>query len=122
MDGEWLGFGCGAHSTRGGVRWKNVASTEEYVRRLDQGTSPDIDVRPLSANERLGDALFTGLRLTEGVNLDVIRANYAVDVWGRFGTELEPFLKAGILRREGPRLWLRREGMLLAHEVMTTFV
>ena len=23
-DGEWLGFGCGAHSTRGGVRWKNV--------------------------------------------------------------------------------------------------
>ena len=24
-DGEWLGFGCGAHSTRDGVRWKNVA-------------------------------------------------------------------------------------------------
>ena len=24
-DGEWLGFGCGAHSTRDGVRWKNIA-------------------------------------------------------------------------------------------------
>ena len=24
QDGEWLGFGCGAHSTVGGVRWKNV--------------------------------------------------------------------------------------------------
>ena len=23
-DGEWLGFGCGAHSTRDGVRWKNT--------------------------------------------------------------------------------------------------
>ena len=33
-DGEWLGFGCGAHSTRGGVRWKNVSSTEEYVDRI----------------------------------------------------------------------------------------
>ena len=22
-DGEWRGFGCGAHSTIGGVRWKN---------------------------------------------------------------------------------------------------
>ena len=32
-DGEWLGFGCGAHSTRGGVRWKNISSTEEYVDR-----------------------------------------------------------------------------------------
>ncbi|HMD34086.1 MAG TPA: radical SAM family heme chaperone HemW, partial [Vicinamibacterales bacterium] len=27
-DGEWLGFGCGAHSTRAGVRWKNTSSTE----------------------------------------------------------------------------------------------
>ena len=24
-DGEWLGFGCGAHSTRDGVRWKNLS-------------------------------------------------------------------------------------------------
>src|SRR4030095_7602918 len=30
-DGEWLGFGPGAHSTRGGVRWKNRPSTQEYV-------------------------------------------------------------------------------------------
>ncbi len=45
QDGEWLGFGCGAHSTRRGVRWKNVASTEDYIahlggarRGLDDGT------------------------------------------------------------------------------------
>ena len=30
-DGEWLGFGCGAHSTRKGIREKNIASTEDYV-------------------------------------------------------------------------------------------
>src|SRR5918994_6548046 len=29
-DGEWLGFGCGAPFTRGGVRWKNLSSTQEY--------------------------------------------------------------------------------------------
>ena len=47
--------------------------------------SPAIDHRPLSPEERLGDALFTGLRLTEGVNLDAIRAAYGVDVWARYG-------------------------------------
>src|SRR5688572_23002120 len=26
-DGEWLGFGPGAHSTRGGTRWRNVSAT-----------------------------------------------------------------------------------------------
>jgi oxygen-independent coproporphyrinogen-3 oxidase len=121
-DGEWLGFGCGAHSTRGAIRWKNVASTQEYVRLLEDAESPAVDHRPRSLEERLGDALFTGLRLTEGVNLDVIRAVYGVDVWARHGRELEPCLLAGLLRREGPRMWLTRQGMLLAHEVMAIFV
>jgi oxygen-independent coproporphyrinogen-3 oxidase len=122
IDGDWLGFGCGAHSTRRAVRWKNVASTDEYIQRLQRCESPAIDHHPLSPDEHLGDVLFTGLRLTEGVNLDAIRAVHGVDVWARYGASLEPFLQAGILRREGPRLWLTRQGMLLAHEVMTTFV
>jgi oxygen-independent coproporphyrinogen-3 oxidase len=121
-DGEWLGFGCGAHSTRGALRWKNVSSTEEYTRRLEDAESPAVDHRPLSPAERLGDALFTGLRLTEGVNLDTIRSVYGVDVWARHGRELEPFLQAGLLRHAGSRLWLTRQGMLLAHEIMAIFV
>ena len=39
-DGEWLGFGCGAHSTRDGVRWKNVSATEDYVARVTTGAEP----------------------------------------------------------------------------------
>ena len=121
-DGEWLGFGCGAHSTRDGIRWKNVSATEDYVTRIAAGADTATDVRRLSADERLGDALFTGLRLTDGVNLDAIRARYGVDVWARYGPSLEPFVEAGCLRREGSRLYLTRQGMLLAHEVMAVFV
>jgi oxygen-independent coproporphyrinogen-3 oxidase len=122
QDGDWLGFGCGAHSTRRGVRWKNVPSTEEYVSRIDEGQSTWIDRRALSLEERLGDTLFTGLRLTEGVNLDVIRDRYGVDVWGRYGSELVPCQQAGLLERDGSRMFLTRQGMLLAHEVMSIFV
>jgi len=122
QDGEWLGFGCGAHSTRDGVRWKNVSSTEEYIARIGREESAAVDIHALSAGERMGDALFTGLRLTEGVDLETIRARYDVDVWERFGPELRPFLEEGCLRRDGPRLKLSRRGMLVAHEVMTIFV
>jgi oxygen-independent coproporphyrinogen III oxidase len=121
-DGEWLGFGCGAHSTRGGVRWKNVAATAEYIDRVARAEAVGIDYRELAMEERLGDALFTGLRLTDGVNLDAIRAAYGVDVWARYGAELEPFVRAGLLHRQETRMWLSRQGMLLAHEVMATFV
>jgi len=121
-DGAWLGFGSGAHSTRDGVRWKNVSSTADYLSRIEAGIPTAVDVRRLSHGEQLGDALFTGLRLTQGVNLDGIQERYAVDVWQRYGADLEPFLEDGRLRREGPFLYLTREGMLLAHEVMAIFV
>jgi oxygen-independent coproporphyrinogen-3 oxidase len=121
-DGEWIGFGCGAHSTCAGVRWKNVSSTEEYVCRIEGSESTAVDRRQLSPEERLGDALFTGLRLNEGLDVTAIQTRYGVDVWRRYGHELDRFVQGGWLRRDGARLWLTRQGMLLAHEVMTVFV
>jgi oxygen-independent coproporphyrinogen III oxidase len=121
-DGEWLGLGCGAHSTRGGERWKNISATGEYVDRVMAGQTIAMDVRTMTPNERLEDALFTGLRLTEGVNADRTGRRYGVDVWARYGDDLQPFIQAGVLRREGPQLRLTREGMLVANEVMRVFV
>ena len=69
-DGEWLAFGCGAHATRGGIRWKNVSGTEDYIARVTKGGDPVTERRVLSASERLEEALFTGLRLCEGIDLD----------------------------------------------------
>ena len=121
-DGEWLGFGCGAHSTRDGVRWKNVSGTEDYVSRLTAGRSAVVDRRVLTRDERLEDALFTGLRLAEGIDIEATGSKYEVDVWARFGANLEPFLAGGLLCRDGPRLRLTREGMLVANEIMAVFV
>ncbi len=121
-DGEWLGFGCGAHSTRRGTRWKNVSATDEYVGRIEQGRTTAIEVRQMSVSERLGDALFTALRLVEGVDEDAVARRYGVDVWARFGPDLEPFLENGVLRRQARHLFLTRQGMLVANEVMSVFV
>ena len=121
-DGEWLAFGCGAHSTRGGVRWKNVSGTEDYIERVTSGRSLVTDRRDLSASERLEETLFTGLRLTEGLDIETAGRRYGTNVWERFGSALEPFLRQKWLILEGPRLRLTREGMLMANEVMAVFV
>jgi len=121
-DGEWLGFGPGAHSTREGVRWKNTSSTEEYIDRVRAGAALAVDLRRLTPDERLGDALFTALRLVDGIDGNAIQTRYGVDVWRRYGADLEPFIEAGCLRRDGARLSLTRQGMLVAHEIMTVFV
>jgi oxygen-independent coproporphyrinogen-3 oxidase len=123
QDGEWLGFGCGAHSTRGGVRWRNVAATMEYIQRVTAGQSLAADRRVLDAATRLEEALFTGLRLRDGLDLPVMAARYGVDVWGRYGGELQRGVDAGLLVHEPQRrLRLTRSGMLMANEVMTAFL
>jgi len=121
-DGEWLGFGCGAHSTWRGVRWKNVSATEEYVRRVTERATVVSERRELPPSAQLEEALFMGLRLSEGVDLQGIAGRYGVDVWNRYGSALQPHLEAGLLRKEGSRLWLSRHGMLLSQEVMAVFV
>jgi oxygen-independent coproporphyrinogen III oxidase len=121
-DGQWLGLGCGAHSTRDGARWKNVSSTEEYVARLGAGQETAVDVHRLSPEEHLGDALFTGLRLAQGVDLRAIQARHGVDVWARHGRDLQRFVDAGWLVHNSGRLRLTRRGMLVSHEVMMVFV
>jgi oxygen-independent coproporphyrinogen-3 oxidase len=121
-DGEWLGFGCGAHSTRHGVRWKQVTSAAEYVSRIETGADLVIERRILSPQERLEERLFTGLRLSDGIDLAEVAREGGVDVWQRYGNDLSPHLDAGLLVREAERLRLTRQGMLLAHEVMAVFV
>jgi oxygen-independent coproporphyrinogen-3 oxidase len=122
QDGEWIGFGCGAHSTIAGVRSRNVAGTGEYIARVQAGEAATVECRQLTREERLEDALFTGLRLSDGIDIEDVGRKYGVDVWARFGTNLAPFVAERLLLREGPRLRLTRDGMLLANEIMAVFV
>lgn len=121
-DGEWLGFGPGAHSTSGGVRWRNVSSTSDYILAMETSRNIVAERRILSRQDAIEEVLFTRLRLTPGLDLNLIRSEYGVDVWEQYGGELEPFVDGGLLIHEGGRLRLTRSGMLLANEVMAVFI
>ncbi|HEX7087454.1 MAG TPA: radical SAM family heme chaperone HemW [Vicinamibacterales bacterium] len=122
QDGAWIGFGCGAHSTRGAWRWRNVASTTDYVARIRRGDDVAAERRRRSVEEQAGDALFTGLRLTEGVDFDAVGARYGLDLWSRYAGELERQRLGGRVEIDGHRVRLTRPGMLVANDVMALFV
>jgi len=123
QEGQWLGFGCGAHSTYRGERWRTISSTTDYVGRIGEGADVTVDRRALGAEERLEEALFMGLRLAEGLDLGSLRLRHSIDIWTRYGRDLERYVGAGLLVHEpGRRLALTRAGMLLANDVMTVFI
>jgi oxygen-independent coproporphyrinogen III oxidase len=122
QDGEWLGFGCGAHSTRGAWRWANIAGTRDYVSRVTNGEPAADTRRERSDQERLEDALFTGLRLSAGIDLDVVGSRYGVNAWDQYADGLRLHESAGRLKIDGHRVRLTRSGMLVANDVMTVFI
>ncbi len=121
-DGEWRGFGPGAHSTVGGVRWKNVPGAEDYAARAIAGAPVGVEHRVLTPEERRQEAIITGLRLRAGIDTAAFARRYGLDLWGRYGDDLEPCIEAGLLERDRATLRLSRRGLLLANEVMRVFI
>ena len=65
--GDWWGFGPGAHSHVGGVRWWNVKHPSAYAQRLADGRSPAQARELLGPAERHTEDVMLGLRLAEGL-------------------------------------------------------
>ena len=119
---EWRGFGCGAHSTVDRRRWQNVAGTVDYVERIEQGRSVAIQAHAVDGTARIEEALFTGLRLTAGIDRRAFAAKYGLDPWADYGERLSEALDAGLVWRRADSFGLTRPGMLLANEVLSVFV
>ena len=121
--GEWLGFGCGAHATFRRERWRTVPAIADYIDRVAAGQDVRLDRRTLGDEERREEALFMGLRLAAGLDLERIHRDHGIDIWTRYGSDLSSYVTAGLLVHEaGRRLALTRDGMLLANEVMAVFI
>ncbi|MGL4174860.1 MAG: radical SAM family heme chaperone HemW [Dermatophilaceae bacterium] len=68
----WWGVGPGAHSHLGGIRWWNVKHPRAYGDRLSAGASPAAGRELLGADQRHEEQVLLGVRLREGLPVDVL--------------------------------------------------
>jgi len=64
--GDYLGFGLGAHSHREGMRRRNVRRLDVYLDRVERGGLPEAGRERLTKREREHERLFLGLRRAAG--------------------------------------------------------
>lgn len=118
----FYGMGCGAHSYDGRARWMNILKTEDYIEQVGLRGHATAERRELSAEERASDALFMGLRLSEGIDLEEFRAEYEVDVLERYAGEFPELFDARLIELNDGRLMLTEAGRLMSNEVFVHFV
>jgi len=117
QDANWWGFGPGAHSHVGGVRWWNVKHPVRYSSQLESGHSPAAGRELLDDQARLMERIMLGIRLREGLSmLDVPREAHAkvpqLVAWGLADSDA---FTAG-------RIILTLRGRLLADAVVRDLV
>jgi oxygen-independent coproporphyrinogen-3 oxidase len=123
--GEWAGLGPSAASQQGGWRGTNISNLAEWSGRVARGERSTEDRTELSAALLAEDALVFGLRMNEGVDLDLLKRRCPGAPWAAVTALVERLVEEGLARVEGPRVRLEHRGRLLADsvgsEVMAAF-
>ena len=70
---DWWGYGPGAHSHFGGVRWWNVKHPTAYASKLSEGNSPAAGRETLSDRTRLEERVLLEIRIREGLKIDLAK-------------------------------------------------
>jgi oxygen-independent coproporphyrinogen-3 oxidase len=107
--GDYEGFGAGAHRHRDGVRSWNLRRVERYLERVEAGLSPTSGEERLGAWERERERLVLGLRRAAGAEAGAAGGRLLASAAG------ERLLASGVLEAADGRLRVVRP--LLGDEV-----
>ena len=121
-DVPYAGFGLGAASYLDGERRSNRRDLDGYLADLAAARSPVQERDPFDALRRLEEALFLGLRVVAGVDVDVLSARYRIDALRRFAPAWERARSAGLIVESGARIALTSRGRLRSNELFADLV
>jgi putative oxygen-independent coproporphyrinogen III oxidase len=116
----YLGFGAGAHSFDGVMRWANVHDPARYVALIEQGDSPREQIEPVRPAQALDEEFFLGLRQIEGIDLARIERDFGARLPERFAalrSRIERLQGQGLVEFEGTRMRLAPDHLTVSNEV-----
>jgi len=126
-DGYWryddyLAVGAGAcgkvdQPDGGVVRYSNRRHPEGYMAQLEQGIDPAADVEQRSNRQAAAEAVWLGLRRTNGIVLQDFADRFGALPQQLFVGSLTPWLERDCIAVQGDSLCLTQSGLLLADAV-----
>lgn len=135
--GDYVGFGLGAASLVGNVRWHNPENLTIYGERLNavpvnicplQGcaisrTAIGEDIQHLSGEEQMEEYMFLGLRLMKGVSKKEFVRQFGCSMESIYGEIIVKLMKDGLLQNIGTdRIGLTPYGIDISNYVMAQFM
>ncbi|HVB86557.1 MAG TPA: radical SAM family heme chaperone HemW [Candidatus Dormibacteraeota bacterium] len=119
----YIGFGAGAHSFDGAIRWANVHESPRYVRLIDAGTSVREQIEPVTPPVALSEDMFLGLRQLRGADFARIEKEYSVepvlrDRLAMLRLRIETLQSHGMLEFDGTFVRIPPEKLTISSEIL----
>jgi oxygen-independent coproporphyrinogen-3 oxidase len=118
----FIGLGPSACSHIGTRRWCNKRGLAAWLDALKKGGPLEAEIVDLTSETGAKEALVFGLRLVEGVDLAALKERFGVDLEVRFTREIDGMAAEGWLVREGARIRIPPDRLLLSNQVFSRFV
>lgn len=120
---DYAGIGPGAHGRRGGLATVRHRKPENYLAAVARQGHGLAEERLLPAAEQAGEALMMGLRLTEGINLEVLGRRFGFPSEVIIDTrKLVLYVDQGLVWHRGPRIGVTGRGMPLLDALLPELV
>ncbi|MFZ1984433.1 MAG: radical SAM family heme chaperone HemW [Desulfatitalea sp.] len=118
----YIGLGPSAHGCQVPVRWWNHRSLDSYLSDLAQGRLPRADEENLSEEQQMIEALYLGLRQSDGIIYKEFQSRFQSDFKLYFNKALERFSVEGWVEMDSERCRLTVEGMLFLDHIVDQLV
>ncbi|MCP4691818.1 MAG: hypothetical protein GY859_27480, partial [Desulfobacterales bacterium] len=118
----YLGFGPSAHAFIPPERRWNRAGVREYIHALRAGELPAMDREILTREQRMIEAVYLGLRRTDGMRIDGFEEMFGLGFHEMFGPAVSHLAAEGKIDLSGGRCALTRAGMLLLDSIVGMLV
>ncbi len=114
---EYAGFGPGAHSDLGDVRYAYLPSLDTYCAGVEAGVSVLESSEHIPSRERDIEYVMLGLRLTQGISRQEFENRYRLP-FAPIQSVLERFRATGHAALVGGRWRLTPEGFLVSNQII----
>ncbi|HLC17380.1 MAG TPA: radical SAM family heme chaperone HemW [Thermodesulfovibrionia bacterium] len=116
--GTYYGLGPGAHSFVNNRRFHNTKNIQKY---LSKALCAE-DVEEITEKDAIFETIFLGLRKTEGLDLELFKANHGLDFKESWSQQIMELVEAGLIELTNTHVRLTRNGLFLSNEVFLRFM
>lgn len=120
--GDYVGVGPSACGFVDGWRYRNVASINDYIARIERGGSPTEHAEKLSPHARAGELAAFALRMNEGISAAAFERQTGFRLEQLWPDALPELAAQKLLEWDDERLRLTPRGRLLADTVAEAFI